>query len=250
MNVPNIVSENILQLCTAQLNEFVMLDEDISSERNSFFVNPVRDETWSLMRSGDVTQAISAFNDILSIDLQDPVSHLDLSLCLLEVASYPDAIAGFKKVVTLVRRRNRLPKVVKSPKDGEGMFVSGNALLYAAYTSLGKAYEASNRIDRAIASYTLALKAYHPSNLDGHWDIFSVGNSQTFLSRLLNQNQSEIDLEDLLKDSTVASLESPFHFSCTMCGECCRSSDQILLTPQDIFRLTRCSSLLSLHHPK
>ena len=29
------------------------------------------------------------------------------------------------------------------------------------------------------------------------------------------------------------------HFSCTMCGECCRSGDNLLLSPHDIYEMTR-----------
>jgi tetratricopeptide (TPR) repeat protein len=197
------------------------------------------------MRTGSTDLAISVFYDLLSNDLQDPIGYLDHSLGLLEITNYPDAITGFKKVVTLVRRRNRFPKAGKASVTSESSSIPGHLLLYTAYTGLGKAYEASKRVDRAIASYTLALKSYSPNTLRDEWDLFHVGNSERFLSRLLSPRQSESDIEDFLKDYSIASLDSPFAFSCNMCGECCRSSDQILLTPQDIFRLTRSFSDLS-----
>jgi tetratricopeptide (TPR) repeat protein len=216
------------------------------------------------MRSGNLEQALMIFNSILLNDLQDPIRHLDHSRALLELLEYKEAIDGFKKVVTLVRRRKRFPKSSSSQEDEviERKFVGERYVLYAAYTGLGKSYEGTERGDRAIACYTLALKSIRPrdSNFDGDsWDHFFVGDCEISLSRLLSASttaaagsvlpphrptlagaqQPVADIEDYLQDFSLTPIEGQFRFSCTSCGECCRTSDRILLSPQDIFRLTR-----------
>ena len=61
------------------------------------------------------------------------------------------------------------------------------------------------------------------------------------------------DMEDILSNHTMYPLypqatstssqtnsESDlFQFACTMCGECCRSADNLLLSPHDIYEMTR-----------
>jgi tetratricopeptide (TPR) repeat protein len=204
------------------------------------------------MRCGNLEQALKIFSSILSSDLQDPIRHLDHSRGLLELRQYEEAMNGFKKVVTLVRRRKRFPK---SQQSSSGEEMSRNSIwerdvLYAAYTGLGKSCEAIGKGDRAIASYTLALKSYRPPTdpSDENWDYFTVGNCEKSLSQLLSASSvgsashrpsPVVDIEDYLQDYSLLPNESPFRFSCTSCGECCRTSDRILLSPEDIFRLTR-----------
>lgn len=211
-----------------------------------------RFEGLSLLETGAFEQAIAIFGNLLSQDLQDPVRHIDHSRALYACQQYTEAIKGFKKAIALTRRRNRLQQEAHS-NENESVLLpcvcSEDIILYSAYTYLGKCYQSLNRVDRAIASYTLAIKIFRPSDSSAsyEWDVFGVGDSQSFLSQLLCCRQSEepptLDIEDYLKDYALTSINSPFNFNCTMCGECCRTSDRILLTPHDIFLLTRYFSL-------
>lgn len=201
------------------------------------------------MRSGQLEEALAIFHSLLLSDLQDPIRHLDHSRGLLERQDHEEAAKGFKRVITLVRRRKRFPKSQESSSE-EAMrrdVILERDVLYAAYTGLGISCERAKRVDRAIASYTLALKSYHPpkDSIDKSWDYFAVGNCEESLSQLLSASTGAsassqvMDIEDYLRDYSLLPNESPFQFSCTSCGECCRTSDRILLSPQDIFRLTR-----------
>ena len=40
-------------------------------------------------------------------------------------------------------------------------------------------------------------------------------------------------------DEMKISLDAPFMFHCTMCGECCVNREDILLTPKDLYRMAR-----------
>ncbi len=64
-------------------------------------------------------------------------------------------------------------------------------------------------------------------------------------------DSSAIDIENLQDLTSMRysskQMDEEFQFSCTMCGECCRSADNILITPLDLFRMTRCASLRGLN---
>ena len=51
------------------------------------------------------------------------------------------------------------------------------------------------------------------------------------------------DIEDLLMKRIGKTPSDPIAFSCTSCGECCRSRDMIMLTPLDLYSISRASSL-------
>ena len=52
-----------------------------------------------------------------------------------------------------------------------------------------------------------------------------------------------IEIEDLLSQHTLHQLNDPLKFKCTQCGECCRSSDHIMLSPLDLFHMSRAPAL-------
>lgn len=239
--------ENLTIIFESQLNEFISMESSCASStadscHRSFVLSANRLDGIELLRTGSNEQALAFFEELLSKDLQDPIRHFDHSVALYENHQYDEAIKGLKNVISLVRRRNRLPK--QQANEMSDQVVPEAVLLYSAYTKLGNCYEAKNRIDRAVASYTLALKAYCPSNSYSFpsYHIFDVGDTQSALSSLLRANGNQdthLDIEDHLKDYSLSSGENSFNFNCTMCGECCRTSDHILLTPHDIFLLTR-----------
>lgn len=47
------------------------------------------------------------------------------------------------------------------------------------------------------------------------------------------------DIEDAVSSHWLLKRSDPFSFACTGCGECCRTSDHILLSPYDLWRMTR-----------
>lgn len=47
------------------------------------------------------------------------------------------------------------------------------------------------------------------------------------------------DIEDAVSSHWLLRRSDPFSFACTGCGECCRTSDHILLSPFDLWRMTR-----------
>ncbi|GMI03329.1 hypothetical protein TrRE_jg11617 [Triparma retinervis] len=53
----------------------------------------------------------------------------------------------------------------------------------------------------------------------------------------------EGDIERLLSNHRLLGTGEEFKFNCTGCGECCRTADNILLTPYDLFNMTRSENL-------
>ena len=94
-----------------------------------------------------------------------------------------------------------------------------------AYTAIGKL-----KAGRAAGCYTMAAKTSPDPP------------SAALLLKLRaddNDDGELQDIESLLANHSVLSTSSKFKFSCTGCGECCRTSDNILLTPYDIFNMSR-----------
>ena len=63
------------------------------------------------------------------------------------------------------------------------------------------------------------------------------------LQRTLSSSSSFPSSSSFSSSSSKQRAEGDLHFSCTMCGECCRSADHLLLSPLDIFEMTRVRSV-------
>lgn len=52
---------------------------------------------------------------------------------------------------------------------------------------------------------------------------------------------SNKDIENILQEKGLREigLDDPFQFQCIQCGKCCRNREDILLSPQDLFRMAR-----------
>ena len=55
------------------------------------------------------------------------------------------------------------------------------------------------------------------------------------------------EIEDLLSHHDLVDNSHNFKFQCTMCGECCRQADNILLTPIDVWLMARSNGLGNVH---
>lgn len=249
---------------------------------------------------------ILAYNIFMALHIknpQDAVLQLDISRAQLALGDSQNAWEGFKKVVSLVRRRGRHGISVKAANvpgsDEENEICTAftsQHLIHTAYTGMGAALLAMDKTSRAITCYILALKQissgdeftpkislYHPNSTNAlpsspppspvlapipsplipNSDLsISVGYFRSVdveqeLSFLLSAHNMAVDksfregtsgarktahptpIEEALSLHSIKSLHDPFSFSCTMCGECCRTSDNIMLTPLDIFDMTR-----------
>lgn len=102
-----------------------------------------------------------------------------------------------------------------------------------AYSLMGDAYVAlgEKKFGRAISCYTLSLK---------NSDKLEVRTKLTKLKTNEKGEEASIEeIESLVKSHKVMGVEDRFKFNCTGCGECCRTADNILLTPYDLFNMTR-----------
>jgi hypothetical protein len=58
-----------------------------------------------------------------------------------------------------------------------------------------------------------------------------------------SNNAVDEDVEECMSAYNLLRPTDPLQFSCTRCGECCRSSDHILLSPVDFFNLSRAANM-------
>ena len=126
-----------------------------------------------------------------------------------------------------------------SPKALEYQEIIGNS-----YKLMGNMFLKLKKNNKAIVCYTLALKA-NP-------ELTSVRESLRELFSKINPEQDDDafgiqdveDIEDLLKKKTIlADAGHQMKFSCTRCGECCRTRDNIYLSPLDIYNISRGASM-------
>jgi tetratricopeptide (TPR) repeat protein len=310
----------IAEFLRPRLGEILTTNPESCHDRNRAEIenDPILFPTSSQRESGnnacarhDFTSALDVFVAMLCNDPQDPVVQLDTSRSQLALGDLNNALEGFKRVISLIRRRVRHGASVKSPADGQESAVDGatgiaftsQQLSHAAYAGMGAAFGAMGKPSRAITCYVLALKqlrpragtvppvsVYHPLGLDQlpspphhaqtsvsqvssppfgrdessrsigvHRTVDaelelhnmlqthnaaverSVGDGTTAAREVssLHTPSTTSEIEEALSLHSIKSLHDPFGFSCTMCGECCRTSDNIMLTPLDIFDMTR-----------
>ena len=148
-----------------------------------------------------------------------------------------------------------------SLRDSLSVFVAD------AYQMIGDAHASENRrtkISHAISAYTLALlhapdridirqalakclnwtdNKHTEAKQDKHKSL-RVADTPTSASTTAAATTSTItsttqDIEDLLSQHAVLASNDNMHFSCTMCGECCRHADYIFLSPIDLWRMLK-----------
>ena len=286
----------------------------------AFTVSEERGPAEAALLRGDCAIALDLFKSFHHNQPQDPLAQLDVARAQLAIGNITDSIDGFKRVISLLRRRQRHdrpscppplpPNDIHNEADTTQtptISCTYQQLSHVAYVGMGAAYNAQGRKSRAISCYVLALKYLRPPvtsptpnpvpilcpthlppppsssgdtvSLDvtslpppvTPQDTMSSAPSTTLrpidaeeaLQSLLStppapraspdrhvQSQSSVptdvslvtpyvDIEEALSLHSIKTLQDPFQFSCTMCGECCRTSDNIMLTPLDIFDMSR-----------
>lgn len=188
--------------------------------------------------------ALSSFETLACRYPFDPAYRVDVGRCLVKLRDYEKALSHFKSAITLARKAERITRTRLAGCESDLIVpaVSNSRLSYACYAGMGEAYEGLDRASKAVNCYVLAMKfarqCYNFPFPLSEGDI----DASSRLSCLLPPpavpigGGGAIDIEDTISLYTPS---SPFTFSCTMCGECCRSSDHILLSPMEIFLLSR-----------
>ncbi|GMI21798.1 hypothetical protein TrCOL_g7207 [Triparma columacea] len=103
------------------------------------------------------------------------------------------------------------------------------------YELMGDAYKmiGSRKHGRAANCYILCLKE-------------GGGGEERVRSKLRDVGGAGVtdgEIESMLENHRLMGVEESWDFNCTGCGECCRTADNILLTPYDLFNLTRSTNI-------
>ena len=181
-------------------------------------LSPAPDCTSSSVESIKSTCSSSALQYDINANPNQPSLYFELAKTLLCDGNYQGSLTAAKHFISLSRRRHRT--------SGE---VPDHVVIAQAYFIMGEAYESLGKAQKATACYTLSFK------------FDSSPDAREAIERLQPKNVT-YDIEDVLSHHHIKSYDEKFIFHCTMCGECCRTSDYILLTPLDIFYITRYES--------
>jgi len=175
-------------------------------------------------------------------------SHLDDALRALAVGDLHEACRRGKQAVAHAREAARHTTFTA---EGAG----GRATLGAAYELLGGTFTKLDKPVKAAMCYALALQAdpaLENVRRAASWALVQLANTGTGGAGGVGGEAADSDafgvrsvgdIEDLQRAHTVLGAAQPTGFSCSQCGECCRTRDNILLSPLDIFLLSRAPAL-------
>jgi hypothetical protein len=119
--------------------------------------------------------------------------------------------------------------------------------LSQAYNLMGGIYTSLGKKSKSVACYTLAAKAKPESKISKDLVAEALGRA----------SQPVADVDEYLEDFGLRALRDRAQFACNSCGECCRTRNEIYLSPYDIYAITRAPALsqyriratLDLHSP-
>jgi len=150
-----------------------------------------------------------------------------------------DAIEAAKSLVSLARKL--LHRIKRRHGDADDAEPKARLLgnICEAYNAMGSSWTALGKYNKALTCFVLAAKVV-PGDASALQGIKSELERQ---DPKLEQQVVNSRLQEMLADYEMKSLDDPVSFSCTSCGECCRSADNIFLTPLDLYRMSRAPSL-------
>jgi tetratricopeptide (TPR) repeat protein len=217
-------------------------------------------------RAKDASGAFAHFESAVMLFPRHLVYHLNCAAALLEMKEYERAVKTCKNLVSACRSwqyRVRIAEKHSGTTDPEAPAkvavelakVSGgndlSELLARAYARIGSAYRRQGKIPRATNAFLLSLKETESKEVRKQLTECYTMASQPPPGPPGQQPPGQPglipgqvpDMEDFLANNQVIGYKEKFKFECTGCGECCRTSDHIMLTPYDLFRLTRAENM-------
>ncbi|GMH67127.1 hypothetical protein TrST_g14094 [Triparma strigata] len=146
-----------------------------------------------------------------------------------EASKFADCVESCLFAVKLCRS---LPSPASSSASTASDIANAYSLMGDSYVALG-----AKKHGRAISCYTLSVK-----NEDNQ----KVRDKVAKLKVNAEGDPASVEeIEALVQNHKVLGVKDSFNFHCTGCGECCRTADNILLTPYDLFNMTRTPNLVS-----
>jgi hypothetical protein len=214
-------------------------------------------------RAKDASGAFAHYESAVMLSPRHLVYQLNCAAALLEMKEFERAIKTCKTLVSACRSWQYRVKIAEkhsaatdpdAPKKIAAALlkVSGGTdlseLLARAYARIGSAYRRQGKIARATNAFLLSLKETESAEVRKQLKECYTMAAQAPPAAPGQQpppGQPGMvpgqvpDMEDFLQNNQVVGYKEKFKFECTGCGECCRSSDHIMLSPYDLFRMTR-----------
>lgn len=140
------------------------------------------------------------------------------------------------QAVDVAKRAVSLARKAMLRRGGGKASEALRASIGECYRLMGMALLAMEKPSKAIACLVLSLKL-SPERAETR---LALRAAQSIAGMTTTREPEEAAVEDAYM---MKSLDDPVRFSCTMCGECCRSADNIIISPLDMFLLSRAPSL-------
>jgi len=113
-----------------------------------------------------------------------------------------------------------------------------------AYARMGSAYKRQGKLARSTNAFMLSLKEKESAEVRARLqECLQVHAHAAANTEQQSTNAPSADIEDYLTNNKSMAYSQKLKFECTGCGECCRSSDHIMLTPFDIYMMTRAPNM-------
>jgi len=156
---------------------------------------------------------------------------MTIALNLLKIEKYKKAIVQLMSIIQKYRRFAHRSGPLRSLGDLE----IEKTQIAICYRLMGDIYLKQGKVARAHAVYLVSLKHFYQPDLNQHL--------QKLIAETSSLQTADDDIESLLSNHEVLGVNSKFKFKCTGCGECCRTSDNILITPYDLFNISRSENI-------
>jgi len=200
--------------------------------------------------SGLFEEALGLYSKAKELAPAQLVFRLNCSAALLELGRHAECVSECKHIISVVRSLQR--KIRSSSNQSERSqlenmvlgSMSAEVVVSKAYARIGSSFYKRGRWQRALNAYIMCTKE---TSADA--DFVVKKRLDTCLKKLRQfslqgADTSVPDIEDMLSKHSVLAPQDNFKFQCTMCGECCRTSDYIFLSPYDIFHMTRSPNMV------
>jgi len=139
-------------------------------------------------------------------------------------------IESAKTIISLTRR------VMRRSNEKPASLTLQSTIIGEAYRVMGKVYERLGRLNKAQTSYILSIKTsgtlIDPSTVSALGELLATSDEDRVG-----------DIENILGAYGLKGLNERSGFACSMCGECCRRPNHVLLTPLDLFIICRAPAL-------
>jgi len=210
-----------------------------------------------LFAEGEYVKSGEEYRKALALSPSNPILLLNMSSVHLHTSKFHQAVQDAKKSISEIRKLLSSPPTYSSSFSDPLKDKDPSLLIAKAYIRAARGFHARGMDTRSKACLLLSLKEKRTE--EAKLELARVREASSSNPSISSRTFNSGDIEDLVSAHKLLSAEDDLEFSCNMCGNCCRETDQLPLHPYDIFLMIRSpnlptvsstSQLISLFAPK